>query len=454
LLQLELLRSSDSDLSLNLRALSGLAQNQRAPTMVFSRRVTRLRYSWPVLMLALVGSVGCGRSERGQTAEPDGGTHPGELLLLDDDGLPWPNLQVQIAGTMLTTDEAGLAPLPDLPPTYDVITGWSSRVFAYIGLTSRSPTLALPDTSSADPEFGVLLEVERSPDLAADQDIVVTLGLTGPKRRGPWSANVVNDQGIATDAYWDGDEVATLSAEAFLVDRDPDTHQILRYSGYAEKEWKNPNNEQLQWSPDFVPPPFDTATIHFDVAVPSGAGLGEEDVNIVEASGRSGAFSYDATDPNTELLVPNLPGVHYDLQGAVGDFPSTFVVQAENVRPGAEVHLQALVGPQGVAPSNLATDVGLDTEFSWTEVEGAVYSVGVYGNDVGDPEYHVFTSTPSAHLPDASAFSTYWPRGKEYYWLVHSENGHRSLDAFAAGEPPTAGFGDSDPMTFTSRAAP
>jgi hypothetical protein len=409
------------------------------------------RAAW--LAVALFALDACGSSKHHEPgSDSTGGEGRGTLLVLDTVHAPVSGVQVLVNGAVVTTDENGEATLPSgLPASYDLAVVSNSHVYAFVGLKTRSPSVVLANQYLSAELAHTRLVLPIPADLDLNQQILLTVAVIGEDaEHQDYGGNFGNTE-IDEDVYWVGSPSATVSAEAFLVDVEPSSGAITDYVGYATQDWPNAGGLELTWSPTFGPMPVDTTNVEFAVDLPAGAIFDFDEAFVTETSGRSGKMASTQNGATAKLLVPNLPGAHYDLQGLTHDTESSFVAEAHGVAPGATAHAQALTGPKQVAPADRATDVTADTDFTWTAPEGAIHHLLAYTADAGPYlEYSITSAVPSVRIPDLGALGLPFPAGRTFAWSANTDYGQSSLDTYAAGERST-GWGYSKPRSFTSK---
>lgn len=391
----------------------------------------------------------CGSSEHGGSGEAPPSSvaaHPGTLLVLDHLGLPIPSLEVLIDGALVTTDAHGSAPVPNLAPSYDALTGINSLVFAYHGLTSEGPTLKLrvaPTTAARSSSFSLETKTEPGPN----RQVFFSFGVAG----GGDQWRVTGGAQYLT-IEWDGSPNATLSTEAFLVDVDPNTQAVIGYAGYAQQTWALSDGMNAIWQPAFSAPPFETKTIHLDVSIPADNKLMFATLRFSPSAGKQSSFGVQQpVSPSIDFLVP-ATSTRYEVgvQGGRGNDAS--FATAHEVSPGARVSLTLPAATAAISPADGASEVGLDTEFTWSPVTDAVYNLSATASPLPATNYFVYSSTPSVHLPDARALGVALPQFTSYSWAAGYVT-QTSLDAYAAGQPSAgsaSGSGTSATRSFTT----
>ncbi|HTQ02242.1 MAG TPA: hypothetical protein VMI54_00245 [Polyangiaceae bacterium] len=424
----------------------------------------------PAVALGLALAVlGCGESRRGASlddgvntgAKPDPRGRAGELLVLDEVGVPMPSVPALVDGAVVYTDADGFATLPELGASYDVAVAPASdpnelRVHVFGGLRSRAPVVELDgERSSSGAAKSVLLDIDKPANLGDDTALTFTIGVDGVAPKDELLLYTNSDSDVSAALGWNATSSTTLSAEAFLLQIDPLTEEPLAYLGYAAGAWSDPA-ANLTWTPDFAEPSFDGSVLHVEVTHPAGASVTSYDAQAIEGSGRHGSLGFALADPSlsdatsavAELLVPALPDTLFYVTAVTSADDSTYTYYAESpagVLPGDDVELAAHAGPAVLAPADGGV-VAPDTNFTWTPDDGAIYRVFVFdSDDVGAHfEYVLETAEPHANLPDLSAIGAPFPWGRSFAWEVNTLDGVASLDAYAAGSVDAHGQGYSN----------
>ncbi len=384
--------------------------------------------------------VGCGESVRhapaGEVDGSGGGAGQGgagQLLLLDGYGLPFADMPVLVDDTVITTDDNGIAPLPDVGERYDVSVVSLGRAYVFVGLKTRAPVVRLPGSSNGKNISSMSLTIAR-PELRSDQEFFYSAGFAGVAPDQQFFGTGTDEAGIDLFGYWAGTSPVTFSAEAFVVDVEPDTRAPLAFTGYALENWSIAPDAELAWTPALAAPPFGSATIHLELDLPDGASVDSYTTTAFEPSGREGSLGRLDRPVSSDVLVPDVPDTAYRIDvGTSADGFNGFTARAEDVHAGDSVTLDAHAAPLQLAPDDGAV-VTADTEFSWTVDDGAIYQLVVSAlNDDGTNHLTVITTTePSARLPDLAVLGSPFPAGKPLSWQLFSLEGVASLDGFAA----------------------
>lgn len=393
--------------------------------------------SMGLLVGVVLGASGCGQSTQVDTpGSAEQGGHPGTLLVLDALKGAAPNVRALVNDVVIETDATGHAVLPpDLPAAYDVAVYSGPSVYAFVGMTTRSPTVVLTNQYLNPKLAGASVDILNPADLGPDQRVLFTIGALGAEAAHQVTGWSSDSGGAYLGVNWIGPSSATLSVEAFLVDLEPTSRQVLDYLGYATRDFPDADGLEATWTPEFGPMPFEVTTAGFEVELPEGASFDFTAASLFEASGRSGPMG-SADAASATFLLPKLPGATCYFSGLTYDDDSAFAAEARDVAFGSVAHARASKGPTALAPADGAT-VSVDTEFSWTAADGAVYYLLAYTTDDGPYlDYTIATSSPSARLPELSSLGLPFPVGRRFDWSAHSELGHASLDTYAAGEPP------------------
>jgi hypothetical protein len=376
-----------------------------------------------------------------------------ELLLLDTLGQPAARVQALINGQIVTTNDEGRAELGKLPARYDAVVVAGSYVRSYLGLAARSPTIRFPNSYLATNEYVARVNI-AIPNTSPNQVMFYTAGATGEEVL-PQTMGYNTSGGYHwADIVWAGPSDATLSAHAFLADVDPDTGSVLRYSGFASKDWPNGGPlRTVQWTPEFEPPAFETKTIHIELSLPANMSVGWYSVRMQLASGEGGPISESRAGASADLIVPDVPGATFDVIATLFGPGEEAQIFMRDLVAGATVHAAGSVGVDQLAPKEDAMNVTPETEFSWSGPSDPVYELTAFTELDTKPRYNyvVATTGMATRLPDTSALGLPFPSGLTLKWVARSLRGHVSLDDYAAAPFAETGTGSSDFRTFTTR---
>ena len=154
------------------RSLAGVRGFERA----LVRQSARAMRAFTVCLLAQ-SLAGCGKRSHDDVRSNTSSWS--ELVLLDALGQPVAQTQALIAGRVVMTDDSGHAELDELPASYDAIVANGHDVRAFLGLTTRSPTIALSNTYlSLGNERATYVYIANSTP-ATNQYVYEVAGVTG-----------------------------------------------------------------------------------------------------------------------------------------------------------------------------------------------------------------------------------------------------------------------------------
>ncbi|MEI9938599.1 MAG: hypothetical protein WDO69_15385 [Pseudomonadota bacterium] len=146
---------------------------------------------------------------------------------------------------------------------------------------------------------------------------------------------------------------------------------------------------------------------------------------------------------SADLLVPDLPGATFDIFAAIYGPGGSYQTVMHAVSAGATIYAEGGDGVQQLAPVSELENVTPKTDFSWSGQPGSVYELLAFSDSTTQPSYDylVTTTASSARLPDTRALGVPFPAGATLQWLVRSERGYASLEAYAAAPEAETGTG-------------
>jgi len=439
----------------------------------------------PLVFAALL-AVACGGPEADPTSDdgggisvPDaGGTLPlggspdagsgasGPLGLTVDgqvigtDGLaPDHVISVVITGKSPVAVTDGHFSVPDVTAPYDltIIDGTANSAIVYQGLTRANPVVLAATTSRARTSVASL-----SGRIS---------GGTYPQGTNQYTAVVLDRAGGGQTAWtdasgnysisgfrWGGDTSFTGRVYALQVE----TNSALlpaRYLGFASTTASIASGGTFSGM-NLGLAPVTSSSVSGVVHAPSGytpAGrklwilFGESGIEFKDASTSDG-FSY---------VTPNAPQGFAAVVAFAGK-PSAAAVHYEpfNGFSASGAALNLVAAPEAVLPTDGATAVDGQTQFSWTPFAGGVHAVAFMPVNGTGPVIQIITTATSAHLPDLSAYGMTLPSGTKYEWHAEGLGPAASMDA--AAQPSfraqwnftsTSGidWGTATSRTFTAR---
>lgn len=389
-------------------------------------------------LLATCLLLGCGESARTSGDEPAGSV---VLTLIDEISQPIPRAGLLVNGAVLATDASGRATAEGVPAKYDVTVVAGGTAYSFIGLTTRSPELALLDLASPELTSYATIDLENPPDLRDDQSIAFIAGAPGLAAGEQAVAFDYGADGLYAQTTWPGTAQRTLSGEALVAELDATKDSVVGYSAYAAQTFELSPDDQVTWQPTFGALPFESAQIHVDLEQQDDAGPATFGSTVHEADGPSGELGWATGVASADLEVLDIPGASYTVTAQSYPGSGTFVAIANDVEVGGSVLLHTASPPELLSPANGAR-VEPDTEFRWSAIDGAVYRLVVYTDDETQPflQYEVVTAEPAAKLPDLSLLGLAFPAGRNLVWTVNSAHGPASVDDEVANVP-WSGFG-------------
>ena len=101
-------------------------------------------------------------------------------------------------------------------------------------------------------------------------------------------------------------------------------------------------------------------------------------------------------------------------------------------------------------PVNNATGVSTTTDFTWTQLSGAVHVVIIAsGASATAPTYYILSTGSSGRIPDLGALGVVLPAATAYGWQILAVGPWASIDDFA-GSTVTLPTGNTFNESFTA----
>jgi len=405
--------------------------------------------SKPALLRAVVAIfvasfAGCGGSV---SQNPESGpAREGYLLLLDDLGVPSRARQVMVDNTVVVTDDRGYARLPTVGASYDVTLRAGGYLYAYQGMTTRSPIIRVRYGSMAqavEHSVGILV---HTPNLGPGLRAYIHPSVSGPGVLSQGFGFNSAEGDYWADIDWAGSELATLTLESFLAEYDTTSHAVKGFLGYAKVQREVSGGDDVEWTPAFELPQFGESTITVSVKRPDGQAVFQSIAFLQSPAGIQYISRADGSTDTQTFVVPDLPGARFSVSidtYGMGNASG----QAHDMLAGGMAEVVVPPSPQVTAPQSGAV-VDLDTEFAWSVPEGAIRYMYAYGDNT------LFTmmiasASSVVRLPDLSPLGLALAPGTTWSWHGDFDQGPRSMDEFAAGGCEVRGWGASLDQTFT-----
>ncbi len=457
-----IIRGTSADVQVDLTRLGGAADDVGLSLTGLPANVTGsfapATLSGGVLTSTLTLTVGAGASE-GTTAlnvAASGGSLSDDAALsLEVTSLtvtghveaalarPLIGATVASQGETAFTDGTGAFTLTGLSVPYDVSVssaGGGGGLHVFEGMTSPTPLLR-PTFASLDPPVmgfattisGTLIDGAVGVDEAA---IVCIEGLAVAV----YGCDILleSETGFSIAAEWFDGAIAATRLHALHFEIDADSLPVA-YLGYETIELNLSDGVAALADLDFDP--VDAATLSGTTAHP--ASLPDTALIVHARFGPNLSMPLiQSMDPADDfaLLVPDLPGIGYDLL-FLADGPDDVVYTWKRDVGLVAGDLAVNAPAQPVAPADGELGVDLTTSFETTSTGGARTYLWV--PDVDGPLVALTTTRTAVTIPDPAIGGFAFPAGLGYAWAILG-HGDGDVDEAAAG-----GLADIFPIQYT-----
>lgn len=419
---------------------------------------------WFVLLLS---TSACESSTSTITVESeDGGTGLSEIhgTLIDSFGAPCPGMSVLINERAATTDAKGEFTLSDVPEEYDatLVTGgnWGQSI-VYTGLSSRRPKLRFlgmnPATFKSAHVQITTPELDTSTVVAAYMIESAAVVDYIPGQGQPQLTHSI-------PLHWTEGESVHAKIYAFQVEVDPDTKETLAYLQFAEHEVDLREGEAAQWQVEWRPFPFDVTLAEVDFESSSSSAVVPSHAILWARFGdsphlRSAFRLFSTPQPDSFVLVPKIPDVHYDLDVTCspshGDSGAT-VLTARDIASSETSTLELEDLAPKLKPLAPGTVLEPGLRLSWTQELGEEAVVVLAPELVAEdaPWISFYVRGSDFVIPDLGALGLALPPNTPYAIAlnVHSSSLLNEIE----GEPATDGarrFAYTWPIAIRTPAA-
>jgi len=346
-------------------------------------------------------------------------------------------------GETAFTDGTGAFTLTGLSVPYDVSVssaGGGGGLHVFEGMTSPTPLLR-PTFASVDlPATGFATTITGSLTggaVGVDEAVIVCVeGLAVAV----YGCDILPaaETGFSIAATWFDGAIAAARLHALHFEIDADDLPVA-YLGYETIELNL--SDGVAALADLGFGPVDAATLSGTTAHP--ASLPNSALVVQARFGPNLSMPLiqwqDPTD-DFGLLVPDLPGIGYDLLFVAGGPDDLVYTWKRDV--GLDAGDLAVTAPaQTVAPTDGELGVDLTTPFETTPVGGTRTYLWI--PDVDGPLVALTTTRTAVTIPDPAIGGFAFPAGLGYAWAVLS-HGDGDVDEAAAG-----GFADIFPIQYT-----
>jgi hypothetical protein len=339
---------------------------------------------------------------------------------------------VLIGSQQATTDGTGAFSIAGVTTPYDasVVQGKVSRT--YKGLSRSDPTLVGQGLSVNPPNHGTVSgSVSGGDPLPAASD----------KTQVAWgSPETVTRTAVTTNPWtlspgWGGTS-ASITGNVHALQWTPASGTPTAYKGYGVSNGVTVANGGNTSGVGVAMTAPAASTVSGSITVASGVSLLFKDLTIDFADGASFPVGTDLGGASAfNYAVPGGIGATATVL-ASGMYPGTggTFTRVSGLAPGSTgTSIGLLVPTQYSTPVDDATGVTTSTDFTWTQLPGAVYFVSIFSTAAGAPSYGVITSATSTRIPDLSALGITLPASATYHWSIQPVAPWASVDDYAGG---------------------
>ena len=365
---------------------------------------------------------------------------PVQGSVIDADGEPVANVQVELGATLVHTDTEGRFTVPSAPPRYDaaIATADGSRGYVFRGLGSRTPTLRLFDVSTSLRSESAHVRATLAAPLAKGATLSVFLACNDPSVRIASSAPKADGGDIDIDVRWIGPARAQVDVTAVAYLPSDTTAAPSRYLGVATARDVRVDAGATSRA-DLA---FEEVAERTVVVRPKLPGYSVEWTSLVLDLGggaRAGRLS-DSLESGDEVsfLVPDLAGAAFRAEvNAYGPSGSLSTAASGEVGAGGQAEVAMAAAPVLLAPADGEARVNAATTFSWDAAPSAVSWVYFGPEDQsreGAPRIWVATPDAETTLPDLHSLGVSLdPSASSMWYVVLARGASRVEDAAEAG---------------------
>jgi hypothetical protein len=390
------------------------------------------------------GSGGLGGADAG----PDSFDPTVRGVLKSAAGFPAPGITVAIGNSVATTDSNGGFVIADAPPSYDLLilrsTQQTKYVETYVALTTRRPTVTFtsaPDVGRTAAVNGTIEPPDAFP-LGPSQMMKFAFY---PPSIPVWNpVDVFEPKVPPLTVNWQGNETITgqicalqwttgagglpasyqrWGSQALALADQATVSTTLRIGAVGQQEAAGTVRLPLQNS---------SVEIQFWV---SNILLGQQQFPT-QPSANTAPYRFPV--PTGLGVVPKM----LQFQTVLNAGRSTVLVQQRDSTPSLDVDLGP--PPTAATPVDSATNVDTNTEFAWSAVPNAVYSLIVYS---AGTIFRVHTPATRAKVPDTLPKGIPFAAGG-YQWYVQARGPARGTDDLVNGTMPV----DQQEGAFTNES--
>jgi hypothetical protein len=403
---------------------------------------------------ASMGAGGGDGGVSGADAGPDSFDPTVRGVVTSPSGFPAPGVTVAIGSSAAITDSNGAFVIANAPSIYDILLVRSAPpngkfVEQFVGLTTRRPVVPfafIGDVQRSATVNGTIEPSDVFPTTASESRMAFHPSLEPPEESEPfgttqfgpftfrWAGGLtitgqlyalqwtIASSGLPTYHRW-GTQAIALSDQATIS-------TTLRLNAATQQDIVGTVR---------APVPIDSAHTSLWVGALQVTTAG------FRAQPSATAVPYRFSVPTGLGIIPKVVTFRSVMQGGT----STTRAELKDAVTALDVDLSA--PPVSTLPIEAATGVDVNTEFAWSAVPNAVYTVDVDG---GLTVFRINTATTTAKVPDTSTKGVPFAAGA-YRWKVYARGPASTIDelvnAMALEKQNPSFSNESSQRSFTSR---
>lgn len=343
-------------------------------------------------------------------------------------GQAYPNAIVKIGSAITSSDANGQFTIRGITPPYDisVIMTTYNLAVTYQGVTRPDPRLLY---------FGVLNSYHSatlSGSIPAVDNRTTMIAFVYGNRVNYYRAGP-NTSSYSMTMYWYGP--STVSGKLYLLRWAPDANGFpLVYDGWGSQALSVSDGGSYTTNfaaGDLTDP--DEATISGSVSAPANSTLSYREFFVTLDSAQIYiAEEYPNPPMNFSYTVPkvNVQKASVIVGGYLPPDTTYSYHWKTGISDGATgVTVPLNKGPRVLLPAGNASNIDVNTDFSWTPGTGTgMHFIYFYPVSGSGPQFYVYTSKSTATIPDFSHQGMSLPGNTLYYWSVYQYSGLLSSD--------------------------
>jgi hypothetical protein len=364
-------------------------------------------------------------------------------MVIDVSRNPISGATVAIGAQHTTTDGTGAFSIPGVTAPYDAVVivpvPSHNAAIVFKGLTRADPKLIALPVSGGLPNSGTVSGSVSGGDAlpaASDKTVVAwgspeTTATSSPFVSNPWSIGL----------EWAGPAATTGNVHA--LQWTPTTGIPTSYKGHGVASGVAVANGGSTTGVSIAMTAPAASTIGGSVTVPAGVTLGSKGLAIDFADGAAFGVGTDATAATSfNYPVPSGISSTASVTASGSSTGALSITQVRGIAAGSTGTTVGVLAPAVQStPVVNATGVTTSTDFTWSQLAGALHFVLITTSSANAPVYYLVTTGSTGRIPDLSSLGVVLPAGTSYSWAILAVGPWSSVDDFAGGTGllPTAG---------------